>query len=128
MHLPALTDRELAHHADITFDALAATDLQIELTKRFTALLTEHEANRELTEKLTEYGIEDAEELQTVIDKAAALDERTNGIALLDALREHDIDDPAELEKILERDAKLADVLDSLAQPMADLQALATPA
>lgn len=128
MYLSALTDRELVHHADVTFDALTATDLQIELTKRFTALLDEHEANQEAIELLDENNLTDPGALRTAIDKAGALDERVNGLALIDVLLEFDIDSPDELKKLLQRDAQLRDVLDSLAQPLADLQALATPA
>lgn len=129
MYLPSLNDRELAHHADVTFDALTATDLQIELTKRFTALLDENEANASLIDVLDDNGIDAADELRKVFDKVDALDEeRVNGLALLDVLLEFDIDDPAVLKKLLQRDAQLTDVLDSLAQPLADLQALATTA
>lgn len=127
MYLPSLTDRELAHHADVTFDALTATDVQIELTKRFTALLDEQEANADLLHVLNDSAIYQPEQVRAVVDKAAALDERVNGLALLDLLREFELDDPAELKKVLQRDAQLRDVLDSLAQPLADLQALATP-
>lgn len=128
MYLPALSNRELAHHADVTFDALAATDLQTELAKRFNTLLEEAAASADVLHALNNYGIDGIAELTSLLDKARALDERANGLGLLDVLREHEIDDPAELKKILDRDAKLTDVLDSLAQPMADLQALATSA
>ena len=53
------------------------------------------------------------------------VDEEVAAQPLLDLLREFDIDDPATLKKLLQRNAQLHDVLDSLAQPMADLQALA---
>jgi len=128
MYLPSLTDRELVHHADVTFDALTATDVQIELTKRFTAVLDELDSTEEARAMLDEYSVADPATLRTALDKAAALDERVNGIALLDLLREHEIDEPAELKKLLERDTQLSDVLTSLAEPLASLQALATPA
>lgn len=128
MYLPSLTDAELAHHADVTFDALTATDLQTELAKRFSEKTAELEASREVLDLLDEHDIEDADALRAVIDKAAALDERAQGIALLDVLREFDIDSPDELKKILDRDAKVADVMNELAQPLASLQALVTPA
>lgn len=128
MYLPALTNRELAHHADVTFDALAATDLQTELAKRFNALLEEAAASADVLHALNDYGIDGVAELTSLLDKARALDERVNGLALIDVLLEFDIDDPAELKKLLQRDAQLRDVLDSLAQPLADLQALTTTA
>lgn len=53
------------------------------------------------------------------------VDEEVAAQPLLDLLREFDIDDPATLKKLLQHNAQLHDVLDSLAQPMADLQALA---
>ena len=53
------------------------------------------------------------------------VDEEVAAQPLLDLLREFDIDDPATLKNLLQRDAQLHDVLDSLAQQMADLQALA---
>lgn len=126
MYLPALSDRELAHHADLESDPLTATEMQVELLKRFTAALDVLEGTEAARDLLEEHDIEDADALREVIEKAAALDERTNGLALLDALREHDIDDPAVLKKLLERDAQLVDVLTTLAEPLASLQALAT--
>ena len=131
MYLARLTNEELAHHADVTFDELTATDLQVELTKRFTALIEEHGANASMVALLEEYGIDSRDALEKVTDKAASLDERVNGIALLDALREAEIDDPAELKKILDRDAK-AEQIRELAQTasdaLAELDTLFTPA
>lgn len=125
MYLPALTDRELVHHADVTFDVLSATDLQVELTKRFTAVLDELDSTEEARALLDEYSVADPATLRTALDKAAALDERAQGIALLDVLREFDIDSPDELKKTLQRDAKVADLINDLAQPLAELAELA---
>lgn len=132
MYLPSLTDRELAHHADVTFDALTATDLQVELAKRFTALLDRLEPFDALADKLHEAGID--VEHNTGADRLVRFAEIASEFeswdikALLDVLSAHDLDSPDELKKLLQRDAQLRDVLDSLAQPLADLQALATPA
>lgn len=125
MHLPALTDEELAHHAEQTFDPLTSTDIQQELLKRFHVLLEEAGAARDLESQLADVGFDmDATALRAAIEKANALDERVNGIALLDTLREHDIDDPDALKKILDRDTKVAAVMEDLAAPLASLQAL----
>ena len=125
MQLITLTYDELLRWAHTQLDALTSTELEVELLRRFeehAALAAEAEP---LLALMDEHSLADADELRKVIDKAAALDERLNGIGLLDVLREFDIDDPKTLKKLLQRDAQLHDVLDSLAQPMADLQALA---
>lgn len=128
MDINALTDRELLQHAWIQRDALTTTALEERLQERFTEVLDESEANAELLHVLNDYAVDTTENLTGLLDKARALDERVNGIGLLDVLLEFDIDDPATLKKVLQRDAQLRDVLDSLAQPLANLQALATPA
>jgi len=115
MQLQTLTDDELLRHAHNQLDPITGTELEAELVRRFEVLVDEEVAAQPLLDALDENGITKAEALLAVIDKAAALDERVNGIALLDLLCEFDIDDPAVLRNDLIRLAKFDQTADDLA-------------
>jgi hypothetical protein len=132
MHLPALTDRELAHHADLEFDPLTATDLQVELARRFTALLDRIEPFDTLADKLHDLDIDtDSATDVARVERLVAADNEFSGWPLrelLELLQRFDVETVDALEQILNRDAKVADAMNDLAEPLASLQALVTPA
>lgn len=128
--LPRLTADELLRHAYNEHDPLTSTALEAEMLRSLEDLTSAAAENEPLLKMLDDRGLGAPAALEAQLDKAAAVDERIKGIALLDLLLdlllEFDIDDPATLKKALERNVKFESVLNDLAQPLASLQALVT--
>jgi hypothetical protein len=71
MYLPNLTDIELARHARAELNARVSTALEVELLKRFEALIESTETA--FTDVLDEFDYEDAAELRADLNLANAI-------------------------------------------------------
>lgn len=90
MHLPLLSDAELAHYAAVEADPIVTSSLERELVARLDRLLDEREENKPLLDAVSEAGL-DAEDLKV----------------LLGLLREFDATNPEVLREVLEWADKL---------------------
>ncbi|AQW29108.1 hypothetical protein JK151_08965 [Ralstonia syzygii subsp. celebesensis] len=116
MYLPALDDETLLRHAQADLDPLTSTPLEIELLKRFDALLNAQDETNPLLVVLEEHGIDQAEQLEKeigLVDEYEGLDIRQ----LLEAIVAAGIDDAESLKERLAR----ADEFDAIAKDAGDL-------
>lgn len=100
-----MDDEHLVASARAMFDSLTATDLEVELLKRFERLANVIPLAAEL----------EAHDLQAE-DVVKLLDDTVDSVEvtrkLLDVLREHDIDDPEMLRKRLAAVQRMADLVE----------------
>lgn len=128
MQLSALTDAELARHAEISLDDLTSTEMERELIKRFHALIEESAGAMSVINALEDHGIDvdDAKALSDAVDYVNDCEPKVYR-PLIEVLTEFDIDDAKVLREALQRDKDIPDVLDDLTEPLARLAAIVNP-
>lgn len=130
--LNTLTNEELLRHAYAQQDALTSTEVEVELLKRFGALIDAHDADQEQRQWLEKVDFDPASaqqraEVEKVLDLTREF-EHWDISGLLGLLSEYDLDNPDALRKVLERDHDMQSLLDDIADPIARLHGLANPA
>ena len=101
-----LTNEELANHAHLEQNDLTTPAIQVELVKRFSALIIENGINAAATEVLEEFNLDtsitaDIEKIQAALQFSVDYDLGTVR-ALMDAALEFDIDTADALKPMLE--------------------------
>ena len=130
--LNTLTNEELLRHAYAQQDALTSTEVEVELLKRFGALIDEHDAGEEQRRWLEKVDFDPSDSTQRA-DVETAPDlvrefPHWDISGLLGLLSEYDLDNPGALRQVLERDHAMQSLLDDIADPIARLHSLANPA
>jgi len=125
MHLPMLTNEELARYARAEFNELTSTPLELELLRRLEQRAADDEEEMAVLARTAEYDI-DADGIRK-LGEALILD-ASNSAQLLSAIGEAGFDSPAEVKRKFELAQQFRTLANDAGDVFARLTTLTTTA